>query len=37
MERVGAEIVGLSFLVVLEFLKGRERLRDRRMESVLSF
>jgi adenine phosphoribosyltransferase len=37
MERVGAEIVGLTFLVVLEFLKGRERLRDRRVESVLSF
>lgn len=37
MERVGAEVVGLSFLVVLEFLKGRERLRDRRLETVLTY
>lgn len=37
MERVGAQVVGLSFLVVLEFLKGRERLSDRRLETVLSF
>jgi adenine phosphoribosyltransferase len=37
LERIGAEVVGLSFLVVLDFLKGRERLRDRRLESVLSF
>ena len=36
MERVGARIVGLSFLVVLEFLKGRERLPARRVETVLS-
>jgi adenine phosphoribosyltransferase len=37
MERVGAEIVGLSFLVVLDFLKGRERLATRRIETVLAF
>jgi adenine phosphoribosyltransferase len=37
LERVGAEIVGISFLIVLDFLKGRERLRGRRIETVLSF
>jgi adenine phosphoribosyltransferase len=37
MERVGAKIVGLSFLIVLDFLKGRERLRDYRLETVLTF
>lgn len=37
MERVGAHVVGLSFLVVLEVLKGRERLSDRRLETVLLF
>jgi adenine phosphoribosyltransferase len=37
MERVGAQIVGLSFLIVLDFLKGRERLPERRLETVLSF
>ena len=36
MERVGAEIVGLSFLVTLDFLKGRGKLNGRRIESVLS-
>jgi adenine/guanine phosphoribosyltransferase-like PRPP-binding protein len=37
MKSVGAEIVGLSFLIVLDFLKGRERLRDYRLSSVLTF
>jgi len=37
MERVGAEIIGLSFLVVLDFLNGRRRLGGRRIETVLSF
>lgn len=37
MERVGAEVVGLSFLLVLEFLRGRERLGARRIETVLTF
>ena len=36
-ERLNAHVVGISFLIVLEFLKGRERLRDRRIETVLSF
>ena len=37
MERIGAEVVGLSFLVVLGFLKGAERLSARRVETVLTF
>jgi adenine phosphoribosyltransferase len=37
MERIGAQVVGLSFLVVLEFLKGRERLPGRRIETVLTY
>jgi adenine phosphoribosyltransferase len=36
MERVGAEVVGLSFLLVLDFLKGRDRLKGRRLETVLT-
>jgi len=37
LERVGAEIVGLSFLVVLDFLKGRGKLAGRRIATVLTF
>jgi len=37
MERVGAEVVGLSFLVILDFLKGRQRLEGRRLDTVLTY
>lgn len=37
MERIGGTVVGLSFLAVLELLKGRERLPGRRIETVLSY
>ena len=37
MERVGGTVVGLSFLAVLEFLNGRDRLRGRRIETVLTY
>ena len=37
MERVGGTVVALSFLVVLDFLKGRERLPGRRIETVLAY
>ena len=37
MTTVGADVVGLSFLLVLDFLKGRRRLADRRVETVLTF
>lgn len=36
LERVGAEVVGLSFLLILEFLPGRSRLARHRVETVLS-
>ncbi len=37
VERLQGEIVGLSFLVELDFLKGRERLSDRRVTSVIRY
>jgi adenine phosphoribosyltransferase len=37
MERLGATVVGLSFLIVLEFLTGCAKLERRRVETVLSF
>lgn len=37
IERLSAHVVGMSFLIVLEFLKGRERLAGRRLETVLSY
>jgi len=36
MERIGAEVVGVGFLLVLEFLNGRQRLPSRRLETVLA-
>lgn len=36
MERLGARVVGFSFLLELGALKGRERLARRRVESVLT-
>ena len=37
VERLKGEIVGLAFLVELEFLHGRERLGDRRVTSVIRY
>lgn len=37
MERVGATVAGLSFLIVLDFLNGRDRLGQRRIETLLTF
>jgi adenine phosphoribosyltransferase len=37
MERIGAQVVGLSFLVVLGFLNGREKLASRRVERLVEF
>jgi adenine phosphoribosyltransferase len=37
VERLQGEIAGLSFLVELDFLKGRERLSDRRVTSVIRY
>jgi adenine phosphoribosyltransferase len=35
IRRLGAEVVGLSFLIELSFLSGTQRLRDARIESVV--
>ena len=37
MTSIGAEIVGLSFLIELEFLNGRERLGSRDVTAVMSY
>ena len=36
-ERVGAEIVGLSFFIELGFLKGREKLNGRMVSSLVNY
>ena len=37
VSRLGAEIVGLSFLIELRFLKGRERLESFAVSSVIQY
>jgi adenine phosphoribosyltransferase len=37
VESLGARVVGCSFLVVLEFLGGREKLGDRRIEDLVRY
>jgi adenine phosphoribosyltransferase len=37
VERLQGEVVGLGFLVELDFLKGRERLQGHRVESVIRY
>jgi adenine phosphoribosyltransferase len=37
VERLQGEIVGMAFLVELDFLKGRERLEGRRVTSVIRY
>ena len=37
VEKVGAEVVGYSFLVELAFLKGRQNLGSRPVRSVIEF
>src|SRR5215510_15862144 len=37
IERLKGEVVGLAFLVELDFLNGRERLGDRRVTSVIRY
>ena len=37
VERLKGEVVGLAFLVELEFLHGRERLGDHRVTSVIRY
>ena len=37
VERLKGEVVGLAFLVELEFLKGRDRLDGRKVTSVIKY
>ncbi len=37
VERLKGEVVGLAFLVELDFLKGRERLEGRKVSSVIRY
>ena len=37
IERLKGEVIGLAFLVELDFLKGRERLDGRRVTSVIKY
>src|SRR5437762_7224591 len=37
VERLQGEVVGLAFLVELDFLKGRDRLKERRVTSVITY
>ena len=37
VERLKGEVVGLAFLVELDFLKGRDRLEGRRVSSVIKY
>jgi adenine phosphoribosyltransferase len=37
VERLKGQVVGLAFLVELDFLKGRERLEGRRVTSVVTY
>ena len=37
VERLKGEVIGLAFLVELEFLKGRDRLDGRRVTSVIQY
>ena len=37
IERLKGEVIGLAFLVELEFLQGRERLDGRRVTSVIKY
>ena len=36
VERVGGKVIGLSFLMVLGFLKGADELRGRRVDTVVT-
>jgi adenine phosphoribosyltransferase len=37
VERLQGDVVGLGFLVELDFLKGRDRLKGQRVESVIRY
>jgi adenine phosphoribosyltransferase len=37
VEKLGGEIVGISFLIELDFLKGREKLKNYKVESLIHY
>lgn len=37
LDAVGAKVVGIAFLIELDFLKGREKLKAQRIHSVLHY
>jgi len=37
VEREGAEVVGMAFVIELEFLGGRDRLGGRRVHSLVRY
>ena len=37
VERLGAEVVGLAFIIELEFLNGRERLAKYPLHSLIQY
>lgn len=37
VEKLGAQVVGLAFLIELTFLKGRERLKDYQIHSLIQY
>ncbi|MBI4357778.1 MAG: adenine phosphoribosyltransferase [Candidatus Omnitrophica bacterium] len=37
VEKLGASVLGLAFLVELKFLNGRERLRNYRIDSLIQY
>jgi adenine phosphoribosyltransferase len=37
VERLGGHVAGYAFVVELEFLKGRDRLRDYTVSSLITY
>lgn len=37
VEKLGGEIIGISFLIELDFLKGREKLKNYKVESLVHY
>jgi adenine/guanine phosphoribosyltransferase-like PRPP-binding protein len=37
VQKLAAEIIGVSFLVELSFLEGRQRLQDQHITSLLTY
>lgn len=37
VKKLGGEIVGISFLIILDFLKGEEKLKDYKIEGLIRY